>query len=210
MIIFKTMKSIFLILLFLSVKVVQAHQPDLSNLMIYEQNGKCFIVIKSSLTAFEGEINHVFGKNAYKSPEEFEQLVIKHFKKNCLVIVNDDTIKLHNPKVMLGHETTLFVELLEAPKTFKSVYIRNTLFQDMPSNMCEIILTLNGIQPKQYIIDNANKHEVKLVVDNVNWVVVKPKNSTFVNQDLLLMLMFLLMISVIIIIAVKEKKKINK
>ena len=65
------MKSVYLFLLLLCAKAVHAHEPDLSNLMIYEQNGKCLLVIKSSLTAFEGEIDYLFGKNAYKSPEAF-------------------------------------------------------------------------------------------------------------------------------------------
>lgn len=165
-------------------KSVQAHQPDLSNLMIYEQNGKCLIVIKSSLTAFEGEIDYLFGKNAYKSPEAFQQLVIKHFQNNCLVMMNDDTIKLINPKVMLGHETTLFAELSNAPNKVNSIYIRNTLFKDMPSNMCEIILTLKGLPQKQYILDNGNKHEINLTIENYNWTVVNATNWSFKNAYL--------------------------
>ncbi len=130
------MKLICLILLLFCSTAAHAHEPDLSNLMIYEENGKCFLVIKSSLTAFEGEIDYLFGKNAYKSPGEFQLLVFKHFQNNCLVIINDDTIKLNNPKVILGHETTLFAELLNAPNKFNSIYVRNTMFKDMPGNMC--------------------------------------------------------------------------
>jgi hypothetical protein len=178
--------------------------------MIYEQNGKCFLVIKSSLTAFEGEIDYQFGKNAYKSPEAFQLLVIKYFQNNCLVIMNDDTVKLIHPTVMLGHETTLFAELLNAPNKFNSIYIKNTLFKDMPSNMCEIILTLKGLTQKQYILDEGNKHEVKLSTENNKWTVVKAPNWSYKNPNLLFGVVLFLVVSAIITIAIRKKKKITK
>lgn len=199
------MKSIYLILLLFCARLVQAHEPNLSNLMIYEQNGKCFIVIKGSLTAFEGEVDYLFGKNAYKSPEEFQQLVIKHFQNNCLIVINDEEIKFKDPKVMLGHETTLFAELLNTPNKFNSIYVRNTLFKDMPSNMCEIILMLKGISQKQHILSNGNEHEVKLKVENNNWTVVKAPNSPY--KILKLLFFGVLFLAVLVIIIIKIRKK---
>ena len=193
----------------LGAKVVQAHEPDLSNLMIYEQNGKCFLVIKSSLTAFEGEIDYMFGKNAYKSPEEFQLLVIKHFQNNCLVMINDEKIAFKNPKVMLGHETTLFAELANTPNKFNSIYVRNTLFKDMPSNMSEIILMFKGLAQKQYILSNGNEHEVKLKVENNNWIVVKPKGLFYKTSNLLFLGVLFLTVSAVIMIAIRKKKNIR-
>lgn len=178
------MKSIYLTLLLLFANGVQAHQPDLSNLMIYEQNSKYFLAIKSSLTAFEGEINYLFGSNAYKTPEAFQQLVISHFQNNCFVIIDGDTTRFVNPQVMLGHETTLFAELLNIPEKPNSIHIRNTVFKDMPSNMCEIILAIKGISQKQYILDNANQHEVRLTVENKNWMVVERRNPVLTTPYL--------------------------
>jgi hypothetical protein len=204
------MKSIYLILLLFCTKAVQAHEPDLSNLMIYEQNGKCLLVIKSSLTAFEGEIDYLFGKNAYKSPEAFQQLVIKHFQNNCMVMMNGDTVKLINPTVVLGHETTLFAELLNAPNKVNSIYIRNRLFKNMPVNMCEIILTLKGLPQKQYILNNANKQEVKLAIENNKWTVVKAMDWSYKNPNLIFGLVFFLVVLTVIIIAIRENKKIKR
>ena len=201
------MKSICLILFFLCAKLVQAHEPELSNLMIYEQNGKYFLVIKSSLTAFEGEIEYLFGKNSYKTPEEFQLLVIKHLQNNCLVIINDDTFKLSNPKVVLGHETTVFAELLNAPKKFNSIYVKNTLFKDMPNNMCELILSLKDLPQKQYILSKGNEYEVKLKVENGNWTVLK---SSFKTPKLLFLFILSIAASVVVIIKLRKKKNINK
>jgi hypothetical protein len=197
------MKSICLILFFLCAKLVQAHEPELSNLMIYEQNGKYFLVIKSSLTAFEGEIEYLFGKNSYKTPEEFQLLVIKHLQNNCLVIINDDTFKLSNPKVVLGHETTVFAELLNAPKKFNSIYVKNTLFKDMPNNMCELILSLKDLPQKQYILSKGNEYEVKLKVENGNWTVLK---SSFKTPKLLFLFILSIVASVVLIIKLSKKK----
>ena len=189
------------------VKLSQAHEPDLSNLMIYEQNGKCFIVIKSSLTAFEGEVDYLFGKNAYKSPEEFQQLVIKHFQNNCLVIINDERITFKNLKVILGHETTLFAELSNTPSKVNSIYVRNTLFKDMPSNMCEIILMFKGLDQKQYILSKGNEHEVKLTIENNKWKVVKAMDWSHKNPTLVFGLVFFLVVSAIIMIVIRKNKK---
>lgn len=201
------MKFIYLILLVFCAKLVQAHEPDLSSLMIYEQNGKHFLVIKSSLTAFEGEIDYLFGKNSYKSPEEFQLLVIKHFKENCEIIINDIPITLVNPKVMLGHETTLFAEFLTVPKKISSVYVKNTLFKDMPVNICEVILTFNGLAQKQYLLTKDTKNEVTLRLKNNTWTVVKASKWTYKNPNLLFGLLFFLILTTISVLAIRQKKK---
>ena len=159
------MKTVYLIIFLLGFKAAFAHNPDIASLMIYEQNGKSILLIKSSLTAFEGEVDYIFGKDSYKTPEEFNQLVIQHFQKNCFVIANGDTIKFTNIQVQLGHETNLFAELENVPKTINSFYVSNTLFKDMPNNQCELILTLNGLPQKQYILDKSNQQEVNLKVE---------------------------------------------
>ena len=186
-----------------------AHSPDLSSMMIYEQNGKYFLAIKSSLTAFEGEIDYHFNKNAYKTPEEFQQLVSKHFQKNCLLIINNDTIKFINPTVVLGHETTVFAELLNVPDKFNSLYVRNTVFKDMPNNMCELILTLKGLPQRQCILTNENNQEVKLRVENDNWEVEETNASFFKSSNLLLWSLLFLSVLVVVAIAVWRKKNIS-
>ena len=186
-----------------------AHSPDLSSMMIYEQNGKYFLAIKSSLTAFEGEIDYHFKENAYKTPEDFQQLVSQHFQKNCLLIINNDTIKFINPTVVLGHETTVFAELLNVPDKFNSLYVRNTVFKDMPNNMCELILTLKGLPQKQYILTNENKQEVKLRVENDNWEVEETNASFFKSSNLLLWSLLFLSVLVVVAIAVWRKKNIR-
>ena len=203
-------KSIFLMIgMVFFTPFLFAHSPDLSSMMIYEQNGKYFLAIKSSLTAFEGEIDYHYNKNAYKTPEEFQQLVSQHFQKNCLLFINNDTIKFIHPTVVLGHETTVFAELLNVPDKFNSLYVRNTVFKDMPNNMCELILTLKGLPQKQYILTNENKQEVKLSVENDNWEVEETNASFFKSSNLLLWSLLFLSVLVVVAIAVWRKKNIS-
>ncbi len=199
------MRTVYLLMFLLGFKAVYAHQPDLSSLMIYEQNGKSILVLKSSLTAFEGEVDHVFGKGAYKTPEEFNQLVIQQFQKNCFLIANGDTLKFSNIQVQLGHETTLFAELDKVPKVINSFYIRNSNFKDMPNNQCEIILTLNSLPQKQYILDNGNQQEVSLKAENNKWVVNEVAKAFYLNSTLLIGSPVLLIVSLIVLAAIKRK-----
>ena len=122
-------------------------------------------------------------------------------------MMNGDTVKLINPTVLLGHESTLIAELLNAPNKVNSIYIRNRLFKDMPSNMCEIILTLKGLPQKQYILDNANKQEVKLTIENNNWTVVKAVDWSYKNPSLVFGLVFFGVLSAAIILAIRKNKK---
>jgi hypothetical protein len=188
---------------------VQAHGPDLSSLMIYDQNGKYFLALKSSLTAFEGEIDYLFSKDSYKSAEAFQLLVLKHFRNNCFVVVNGDTIQFTNPKVVLGHETTLIAELLHFPKKVESIYVRNTLFMDMPANMCEIILTMKGFPLQQYILNNDNKYEVQFELQNEQWTVKNSGSFWNHNKQLLLLIVLFLAATIVLILAKRKRRTIS-
>lgn len=186
-----------------------AHQPDLSSLMIYEQNGKHLLIIKSSLTAFEGEIDYCFEKNAYKTPEDFQALVIKLFQKNCFLIINNDTIKCLNPRVILGHETTIFAELSNIPSNINSIYVKNTLFKDIPNNACELILSIKDLPQKQYILNKDNKQEVKLSLENNLWTIDDLSNPFYKTSNLIFLGVFALLVLIVAIIVILKKKNIS-
>jgi hypothetical protein len=177
-------KPIYLLFLMLFTTIVHAHKPDLSNFMIYEQNGKYLLLIKTSLAAFEGEVDVQYNKNAYKSPEEFKQLLLQHFQKSCLLIVNNDTIKFMNPYVVLGHESTIFAELANLPKNIHTFYVKNHVFKDIHGSQSELILLLNGLPPKQFILNEGNNYTVKLKLDNKNWIVEETTHTTFGNSKI--------------------------
>jgi hypothetical protein len=197
------------LVLLLSCFQIGAHQPDLSSLMIYEQGGKTVLFIKSSLTAFQGEVEYLYGKDSYKTPEAFQGLVIEHFKKSCVVIINEDTVRFSNLQVALGHETTLFAELTDCPKTIQSFYLKNEMFKDMPSNLCEVILTLNDLPQKQVILGNDLNHEVTLNVKNGTWVVEAGISSFFKKSNTIFLGGLLLLVLLLLTAVILKKKQVR-
>ncbi len=139
--------------------------------MIYDQQGKSLLVIKSSLSAFESEITYTYPHVSFQSPEEFQELVIQHFYKKCLLVVNDDTIRFSHPQVMLGHETTLVAEIEHLPSKIESLYIQNMVFGDIYNSVCEVILSKSDFAQKQFLLNADNNREARLVVENGSWVI---------------------------------------
>ncbi|EOR95879.1 hypothetical protein ADIARSV_0941 [Arcticibacter svalbardensis MN12-7] len=203
---FSLVKIVFSALFLLCFKSVSAHNPDISSLMIYEQNGKTILLIKSSLTAFEGEVDYIYGKDAYKTPEEFRQLVIKLFKEKCSIEINGETIQFNNTQIQLGHETNLFSELVNIPKDINSLHLKNALFKDMSNNLCETILNLNGIPLKQYILNKDNQQEATFKVEDHKWEIVKTSKPFYQNPIILLGLAALLIGAIIAFVRIKKKK----
>ncbi len=199
------MKPIYFIVLMLLAKVVHAHQPDLSNLMIYEQNGKYLLLIKTSFSAFEGEVDLQYNKNAYKNAEEFKQLVTKHFQKKCFVIMNNDTVKFINPYVILGHETTIFAELRNVPQNITTIYTENHVFKDIHGSQSELIVLLNGLPKKQYILNEENNYTVNLTLENKNWIVGETTNVVFGNSKFILWGLFVISIFSIGFMMINQK-----
>ncbi len=194
---FSILKTVCFIVLSSGFKPTYAHNPDIASLMIYEQNGKSILLIKSSLTAFEGEVDYVFGKNAYKTPEEFNQLVIQHFIKNCSLIVNGNKLDFSNIQVQLGHETNLFAELINMPEKISAIDVKCALFKDMSNNKCTLILATKGLPQQQYLLNNSNNHQVKLKVEDNTWVVEEENRAFYLSSTFIIgvSLLILLLIS---------------
>lgn len=183
-----------------------AHSPDLSSMMIYEQNGKTFIVIKSSLTAFEEVVVYHYGKDSYKTPQEFNKLAIKHFIKSCFVVINNDDITFTNLQIQLGHETTLFAELENVPKNITTYHVKNIMFEDMPNNQCELILSHKDLPQKQVILNNENKHEVQFRLENNKWEI---EEISIVGKNMFIVIGSILFVTFIAIVFTKKKTSTN-
>ncbi|MEZ7506207.1 hypothetical protein [Flavobacterium sp. Arc2] len=192
----------FILALFLFTIVGHAHQPDFSTSVLSKtDDGKYVLQITSSLTAFEGEIDYLYSKNAYKTPEAFQQLVIDHFNKNVLFIINGkDTLKFGSPLVLLGHETKLIVEVLNVPNSIKEVNFTNTMFKDMPHNQMAVIMLIDGFPKAQYILENNNEQTIQLKLKEGTWVnsrveELKMKNILYISFFLILVMIPLIYIS---------------
>jgi len=198
----KTMKKIIIgILLLYNSVFLFAHQSDLSTVLIsQDKNGKCFLQIYSSLTAFEGEIDYKYSKNAYKSPEEFRALVIEHFKKNVLLIYNEkDTLKFGKPIVLLGHETKLVVEVFGFPENSRSMYFKNTMFMNTPHNQSSLMIAKKGLPNQMYVLNNDNKQQIQLVLENGKWESIDTNSDESMSHFLFWGSIVVLLLSLILI-----------
>lgn len=145
---------------------VKAHQPDVSSTMLIEQeNGTWILQIRASLTAFEYEVHTLFGKDSYKTPEEFNALVIKHLQKSIKIKCDQDVkVVLKNGFVKLGHETNVVFEVIGVPKSFKKLEIQNSSFKDIHHNQSALVVNKKGFEKQQFILNNENRHTAALNV----------------------------------------------
>ncbi len=150
-----------------------AHSPDFSNIIISKtENGQIVLQLNSSLTAFQQEVNYVNGEGAYKSPEEFQDLVLQLFKSRfSLILNNNDTLRFKNSKVFLGHETKIVTEIIGIPKDVKSIHMKNKIFKDLHNSQTAVIFLLDGFPKEKFTLQRDNKHELNIILEDEKWVV---------------------------------------
>ena len=204
-------KYFFVFLIMLMSNVSFAHQPDLSSIIISKtENGKFVLQINSSLTAFQQEVNYINGVGAYKTPEEFRNLVIKHFNTTFSIILNGkDTLTFVNPTVILGHETKIVAEIIGLPKNINAIYLKNELFKDIHNNQSVVMFSLEGFPTKiNYELNNDNKHELNIILKDGNWQKVEKFDYAVYLKYALYTLAFFL-VSFLIYFIIKKVKKTN-
>lgn len=169
-----------------------AHQPELASL-IYSKtdDGKHIIQLNGALTGIETEIHYTYSKDAYKTPEEFKELVIDHFRKNISFQINEKEVKFKDPLVILGHETKLIVEAIDIPKKIESIKLKNTFFQNVPNNKLTVLF-LSDIFPKEkYVLSNENQHTIDIQNKEGVWK-AKNENCAKLNFGLTTLIMLVL------------------
>lgn len=187
-----------------------AHQPDLSTMMLYQdEQGRSYLQIYGALTAFEGEIDYKYSEKSYKTPEQFKQLVLKHFKKNVFFIVNsNDTLRLERPQVILGHETKVVCEVFGFPKKINELMIKNSMFIDIPNNQSLVILLQKGLPVQQFKLNNSNQQQVNLKLTNGNWELVNLDQYKF-NFWVVIILISLVFLGSFILYKKRFKKAVK-
>jgi len=156
-----------------------AHQPDLSNVIISKTpNNQIILQVNSALTAFQQEVNYINAEGAYKSPEEFQNLVIDHFKNSFYFTVNDkDTLQIKNPKVFLGHETKLVAEIIGLPEKVNIIHLKNELFKDIYNNQSIVIFLLDAFPKQKFTLNNTNNYEINLDSIDGKWHPIKIQSA---------------------------------
>lgn len=186
----------FMLVMIITSLTGYAHQPDLSTAVLSKTDtGKYILQITSSLSAFEGEIDYLYSKNGYKTPEDFKKLVVDHFNKNVFFIINEkDTLKFGEHLIILGHESKLIVEVLNIPKDINAFYFKNTMFKDMPHNQMAMIMLVDGFPKAQYVLENKNEQTIQLKLKDGTWFPVEKTEIAIKKFSYIFLFLVLLMI----------------
>ncbi|MEP2278974.1 hypothetical protein [Maribacter sp.] len=168
-------KSILLLLVTVSLvfsNLLWAHNPEFSSIIISKtENGQIVLQLNSSLTAFQQEINYIHGEGAYKSPEEFQELVLQLFRSRFFFILNNnDTLQFKNPKVILGHETKIIAEIIDLPLKTKSIELRNEIFYDLYNSQSAVIFSLNEFPKTKYTLNKENLNTINVSLEDGKWI----------------------------------------
>ncbi len=143
-----------------------AHQPNASTTMLVEKDNNVWVLqISASLTAFQQEVRTHFAETPYKTPEEFQQMVLEHLKNNLHISFNGDNISFGKGVVNLGHETKVVFEVFGIPSDINSVQIENAAFDDIYKSKSTLILLKEGFEKELFGLNNANNHTLKLYVE---------------------------------------------
>lgn len=172
------LKIIFFSLLWL-ITTAFAHSPDFSSIIISKtENGQIVLQLNSSLTAFQQEVNYANGEGAYKSPEEFQNLVLDLFNSRFSFIINEkDTLHFKNSKVFLGHETKIVTEIVGLPEEVKVIQLKNEMFKDIHGNQSVAIFLLDGFPKEKFTLHRDNQHEINIILEDDKWVVPTAKSD---------------------------------
>ncbi|WP_273566128.1 hypothetical protein [Maribacter halichondriae] len=158
-----------------------AHNPDASTTMLVEKENNVWVLqISTSLTAFQQEIRTHYAETPYKSPEEFQKMVLEHINNNFHLSFNGgENITLDKGLVKLGHETKVVFEVLGIPSDIQSVRIKNTSFKDISRNQNAFMLFKEGFNKEQFVLNNANDHTLTLEVNGKKFVEASKSKASF-------------------------------
>ncbi|WP_405371045.1 hypothetical protein [Nonlabens sp. Asnod2-A12] len=142
-----------------------AHQPTTSTTMFSKtENGTWVLQVNSSLTAFESEIHYHYGKDSYKTAQEFEELVIKYLKKHIVVLANNKiVINLNQAYVKLGHETNVVFEIDAIPTPLTSMTVTNNSFKDINRSKSAFIILMDGYEKDHFVLEKDNNFTASII-----------------------------------------------
>ncbi|WP_299799632.1 hypothetical protein [uncultured Maribacter sp.] len=177
-----------------------AHNPDASTTMLVEKENNTWVLqISSSLTAFQQEVRTHFAETPYKTPEEFQQMVLEHIKNNLEISLNDGSkITLGQGIVKLGHETKVVFEVFGIPSDLQSIRVRNAAFKDIGRSQSALFIFKDGFSKEQFILNNDNDHTLNLKVNGNKFVEASQQNAGMDSSYVILIVMSLLGFSFLI------------
>lgn len=171
--------------------VSYSHNPDVSTTMLVQKENNTWVLqISASLTAFQQEIQTHFAETPYKTPEEFQKMVLQHIKNNLEIRFNEGNfVSLGQGMVKLGHETKVVFKAFGIPSDIQAVRIKNTAFKDIHKSQSALFLFKEGFTKDQFVLNSINDYTLALEVNGDKFVeTTENKASLFANGILLIIL----------------------
>lgn len=163
----KLSNSLLVAMLWLSTMSANAHQPDISSIVLIEQDsGQWRVQVNASLTAFQYEVKNAYGNDSYASPEDFNGLLLDHLREQINLRVNNEKMELKNGFVKLGHATTVVFELRGVPAVIKKLWIGNEGFKNIHHSQSVFSIKREGLDKVQFILNEGNNFQTQLSFQN--------------------------------------------
>ena len=162
---------LMLSMLFFSFNKIEHDPLYASTILIEQEDGSWVLQIHSALTAFEHEVHTNYGKDSYKTPEEFNNLVLQHVLKNLSIKIDGKkTVSFKNGYVKLGHEASAVFEVDGIPKKVKKVLFANSSFKNVHNNQNTLMILKKGFKKQNFLLNDSNQHSVELKVSKDQFV----------------------------------------
>ncbi|WP_396634450.1 hypothetical protein [Maribacter sp. R86514] len=177
-----------------------AHNPDVSTTMLVEKENNIWVLqISSSLTAFQQEVRTHFSETPYKTPEEFQQMVLEHIKNNLDISYNNGSkITFGQGIVKLGHETKVIFEVFGIPSNLQSLQVTNTTFKDIGRSQSALFIFKDGFSKDQFILNNDNEHSLELKASGKKFIESNKLKASFNSTFAIIIVISLLAFSFIV------------
>lgn len=198
-----------ILLLFLTICVsAHAHQPTSSTTMLVEKENNSWVLqISASLTAFQQEIKTHFAETPYKTPEEFQQMVLDHIKNNFDMTFNEtQVITLSHGIVKLGHETKVVFEVIGVPSEIQSVFVKNSAFKDIHNSKSALVILKEGFKKEHFVLNGDNNHSLKLLTNQNKFVLETRNQASFLSSKMLFVMLGILAIAFMVKMIMTKKE----
>lgn len=185
-----------------------AHNPEVSTTMLVEKENNVWVLqLSASLTAFQQEINTHYAETPYKTPEEFQAMVLEHVKKNLHINFNNgEEVTFSKGIVKLGHEIKVVFEVFGTPSDIKSAIITNTVFEDIHRSQGALVILKEGFQKKQFILNETNDYTITLQVNNNQFKQVVEQNASMLSSIVIVSLLGIIGLGFLVINILKRRK----
>lgn len=172
-------KSAFTLLLVFFALELMAHNPQVSNISLRQDAGtkKYNLLISVPLLTCQNELSYSYPSIQIDSlsKNQFQELLLNHFKKNIQFIANDnDTLFISNGMLSIGHETQLIFELSGLPPVVHSMHLKYAALSSQYDHFAVMQISLADKTTGKFVFNNDNKFELSLI----------NKNSKLVEEDI--------------------------